>query len=267
MQRLAALKDAADPLARVAAQIAQRYRLVCFDEFHVTDIADAMILGRLLAGLFEHGVVLVMTSNYAPDDLWPHGLLRERFLPAIALIKRMARRRRGRRAASTTGCARSSRSQTFHVPAGAARRRGDGRGVRGDARRSRRGVRSWRSRAGRSTARRRAGSVVWFDFRRAVRRPALAARLSRARPPLRRGLCLRTSRGWAPDTADQARRFTWLDRHPVRSSREARRVRGRARPMRCTRRGPNAREFSAHGQPAHRNAHARLHGASARHRR
>src|SRR6478609_8169189 len=81
------LKGQEDPLDTVAERIATRYRLVCFDEFHVNDVADAMILGRLLSGMFNGGVVLVMTSNYPPDGLWPHGLLRERFLPAIALIK------------------------------------------------------------------------------------------------------------------------------------------------------------------------------------
>ena len=75
---LATLKDEADPLAAVAAQIANRFRLVCLDEFHVDDIADAMILGRLLRGLLDQGTVLVVTSNYAPDALWPNGLLRER---------------------------------------------------------------------------------------------------------------------------------------------------------------------------------------------
>jgi cell division protein ZapE len=81
------LKGVADPLDEVAKRIARKYRLICFDEFHVSDIADAMILYNLLKALFEHGVSFVMTSNYNPDDLYPNGLHRDRILPAVALLK------------------------------------------------------------------------------------------------------------------------------------------------------------------------------------
>ncbi len=81
------LKGTEDPIAAAAGRTAKRYRLICFDEFHVADIADAMILGRYLEQAMERGVQFVMTSNYHPDQLYPNGLQRERFLPAIELLK------------------------------------------------------------------------------------------------------------------------------------------------------------------------------------
>jgi len=77
-----------DPLMALAEKIETSTRLLCLDEFHVDDIADAMILGRLLGALLERGVVLLTTSNYPPEGLYPNGLQRQNFLPAIALLKR-----------------------------------------------------------------------------------------------------------------------------------------------------------------------------------
>ncbi|MBI2509289.1 MAG: cell division protein ZapE [Betaproteobacteria bacterium] len=81
------LKGTADPLDALADRIARRYRLICFDEVAVSDVADAMLLGRLFTRTMDRGVVYCMTSNYQPDELYQGGLKREDFLPVIESIK------------------------------------------------------------------------------------------------------------------------------------------------------------------------------------
>lgn len=85
--QLRQLQGQAEPLRAIAGRMADETRLMCLDEFHVTDIGDAMLMRGLLAGLFEHGVALVTTSNQHPDMLYEHGLQRAQFEPAIELLK------------------------------------------------------------------------------------------------------------------------------------------------------------------------------------
>jgi len=85
--QLSLIGEQKNPLQLIAKSFARQYQLLCLDEFHVSDITDAMLLYGLLQTLFEEGVILVATSNQAPDDLYKNGLQRQRFLPAIALIK------------------------------------------------------------------------------------------------------------------------------------------------------------------------------------
>jgi cell division protein ZapE len=81
------LKGVVNPLDELGKRIARRFRLICFDEFHVADVTDAMILHRLLDALYRNRVSIITTSNFKPDDLYPNGLHRDRILPAIALLK------------------------------------------------------------------------------------------------------------------------------------------------------------------------------------
>jgi len=87
-RELKRLAHEGDPLMALADNIERSTRLLCLDEFHVDDIADAMILGRLLGALLERGVVLLITANCPPDGLYPDGLQRQRFLSSIALLER-----------------------------------------------------------------------------------------------------------------------------------------------------------------------------------
>lgn len=86
-EQLRAQQGQTNPLQRIATQVAKRHQVLCFDEFHVEDIGDAMILGELLSALFAKEVMLVATSNTPPDALYADGLQRARFLPAIEQIK------------------------------------------------------------------------------------------------------------------------------------------------------------------------------------
>ena len=86
-RELAELHGTVNPLQELGKRMSRRYRLICFDEFHVSDVTDAMILHRLLEALFENRVSIITTSNFKPDDLYPNGLHRDRILPAIELLK------------------------------------------------------------------------------------------------------------------------------------------------------------------------------------
>jgi cell division protein ZapE len=86
-RELQELKGTVSPLDELGRRIARRYRLICFDEFHVADVTDAMVLQRLLDAMFANRVSIVTTSNFHPDGLYPNGLHRDRILPAIAMLK------------------------------------------------------------------------------------------------------------------------------------------------------------------------------------
>ena len=162
-RELAALQGTQNPLDVLGANIAKRYKLICFDEFHVADITDAMILHRLLAALFDNGVGFVTTSNFKPDALYPGGLHRDRILPAIALLNERMQvvnvdngtdyRRRTLENARLYHCplgpeADAAMGQTFDQLAEV---RDEDPVLHIEAREIR--------------ALRRAGGVVWFDFR------------------------------------------------------------------------------------------------------
>ena len=206
-QELATLKSEVDPLASVAQRIARRFRLVCFDEFHVSDIADAMILGRLLTALFSAGVVFVMTSNYPPDELYPGGLKRENFLPTIALLHEWLD------VIEVDGgvdyrLRALERVETFHVPADAAAEAAMARTF--EAMRTGPDESPQLTIEGRPlVARRRAGSAIWFDFGALCDGP----RSQRDYLELAQRFAILFLSGipvMKPDKSDLARRFTWL---------------------------------------------------------
>jgi cell division protein ZapE len=201
------LKGTPNPLQELGARIARRFRLICFDEFHVSDVTDAMILHRLLEALFANRVSIVTTSNFHPDGLYPNGLHRDRILPAIALLK-------DRLEVINVDAGTDYRSRTmqhvkrYHCPLGAeaeaaltkafdeiAEARDEDPLLRIEQREI--------------TARRKAGGVVWFDFKWLCGGPRsqndyleIASRFHT--------LILSNVPQMPPRMASEARRFTWL---------------------------------------------------------
>ena len=234
-ERLRALKNEEDPLLKVADRIAHETRLMCFDEFHVSDIADAMILGRLMEALFERGVVFCLTSNYPPDGLYPNGLQRQNFLPTIRLLKDQLD------VLEVDGgidyrLRALEKVEVYHVPADA----------EGEAKMEA----AFREISGGE------GRRHLVRLRHAVHGAALAERLPRDRPPLPHRLPLRRA---AHDARDGQRGapLHLAGRRLLRPQGEARHDR-RLRGRRALPRRPPGRRIPAHRQPPRRDAHARL---------
>ena len=201
------LKGTVNPLDELGKRIARRFRLICFDEFHVADVTDAMILHRLLDAMFANRVSIVTTSNFHPDGLYPNGLHRDRILPAIDLLK-------SKLEVINVDAGTDYRQQTLaqidmvHTPLGEAAEAALERAFE-QLREARdedpvlhieqRELRAWR----------RAGGVVWFDFKTLCGGPRsqndyleIASRFHT--------VILSNVPQMPPRLASEARRFTWL---------------------------------------------------------
>ena len=201
------LKGTADPLDELGRRIALRFRLICFDEFHVADVTDAMILHRLLVALFDNRVSIIATSNFHPDGLYPNGLHRDRILPAIELLK-------AKMEVINVDAGNDYRQRTLeklpmlHTPLGPqadAALEGAFEGLR--EAQDEPPVLNIEHREIRAV--RRAGGVVWFDFRTLCGGPRsqndyleLASRFHT--------VLLANVPQMPPRLASEARRFTWL---------------------------------------------------------
>jgi len=201
------LKGTANPLQELGRRVAHRFRLICFDEFHVADVTDAMILHRLLESLFDHRVSIVTTSNFHPDGLYPNGLHRDRILPAIELLK-------SKLEVVNVDAGTDYRQHTlqgitmWHSPLGADAEAALEKAFEQLAEaRDEEPVMQIEHRALRAV--RRAGGVVWFDFRTLCGGPRsqndyleLASRFHT--------VLLSNVPQMPPRMASEARRFTWL---------------------------------------------------------
>jgi cell division protein ZapE len=206
-RELQELRGIVDPLDELGRRMARRFRLICFDEFHVADVTDAMILHRLLEALFANRVSIVATSNFHPDALYPNGLHRERILPAIALLK-------AKMEIIGVDNGTDYRQRTlehvklYHTPLGPEADAAMARAFDELAEtRDEEPVMHIEQRE--LPARRRAGGVVWFDFKTLCGGPRsqndyleLAARFHT--------VLLSDVPQMPPRLASEARRFTWL---------------------------------------------------------
>jgi cell division protein ZapE len=206
-RELQELKGTANPLDELGRRVSRRFRLICFDEFHIADVTDALILHRLLESLFTNRVSIVTTSNFHPDALYPNGLHRDRILPAIELLKERLEviavdgsidyRRRT-----------MERVQRYHWPLGPAAEAALSEAFEQLAEvRDEDPVLYIEQRE--ITARRKAGGVVWFDFKWLCGGPRsqndyleIASRFHT--------LILSNVPQMQPRMASEARRFTWL---------------------------------------------------------
>jgi cell division protein ZapE len=206
-RELAELHGTVNPLQELAKRMALRFRLICLDEFHVADVTDAMILHRLLEALFDHRVSIITTSNFHPDGLYPNGLHRDRILPAIALLK-------AKLEIVNVDNGHDYRQRTleelglYHCPPGEA---ADAAMTLAFDRLAEAKDESpmLRIEQREFPARRRAGGVVWFDFKVLCGGPRsqndyleLASQFHT--------LLLSNVPQMSPRLASEARRFTWL---------------------------------------------------------
>ena len=206
-RELQELKGTVDPLDELGRRIARRYRLICFDEFHVADVTDAMILHRLLDALFANRVSIVTTSNFHPDGLYPNGLHRDRILPAIELLKdklEIVNVDNGTDYRQRT----LTHLQLYHTPLGpeadaamqaAFEQLAEARDEDPVLHIEQREIR----------ARRRAGGVVWFDFKTLCGGPRSQNDYLELATQFHTVLLSNVPQ-MPPKLASEARRFTWL---------------------------------------------------------
>jgi cell division protein ZapE len=201
------LQGIVNPLDELAKRMAKRFKLICFDEFHVSEITDALILHRLLDALFEQGVGFMTTSNFKPDDLYPGGMHRDRILPAIALLNANLE-------VINVDNGTDYRSRTleqikmYHQPADAAADLAMTKAF-DELAESADDEPLLHIEARQITAKRKAGGVVWFDFKTLCGGPRSQNDYLEIATQFHT-VFLSNVPAMPPRLSSEARRFTWL---------------------------------------------------------